>query len=749
MTIIGQPVVRTDAIAKVRGHVRYPADIPVPNVVHAVLVTSSVARGRITRLNSADAEALPGVRLVLTHANVGPLAADPSMVAGGRFQSSFNPLGSDAVAYHGQIVAVVVAETLETAEHAASLVQVDYDIAPAQAEVGKGLVGAEILADVSLDKGDVEKAFATAPVTIDSTYHVAAMHQNPIELYSTTAIWTGDRLHLDLPSQWIIGTQVGVAAALGIPTERVSVASAYIGGAFGAKASVFWHTVFAAVAAKRTARPVRLIASRTQGFTIGSFRPESRHHVRLAANRDGTLVAYDHEVRSQSSRADLAALPGTHYSTHIYSAPNIRAREFVVRRDVNTPGYMRGPMEYQVNFAQESALDELAIALKMDPVELRLANDAVRDPVSGLPYSSRSLGRCLRRGAELFGWAKRNAGIGSMHADDGQLIGMGCAAGWYPVYRAASQASLRLTADGRAEIGVSATDLGTGAYTILRQIAAEDLGLPVGSVIVKLGSSDLPVGPMAAGSSTTASAGSAVRLAARTARRTLLAAAVRSGPLKGSDPASLGIANGDVVAPDGRRVTVATLVRAMPNAVLQEKVEWAPRELDQKKVRDSLGGKLGQAGPFGDTHTMFSFGAQFAEVCVDPLTRRVTLARLVGTFAAGRIINPRTAHSQLMGGMIWGASHGLMEEAVVDIPRARFANTDLGGYHFATNADIRDVVVEMLHEEDKEVNLLGAKGVGELGVIGVAPAIANAVHHATGVRVRKTPILIDDVIVAS
>jgi len=742
--VIGKPIPRSDARAKVTGAARYAADVPFPGMAYAALATSPIARGHIRSIEPAAAEAVEGVRLVLTHRSLNEkLGSGGFLGTGGRFQSSANPLGSADIAHHGQIVALVVADTQEAAEQAAGLLRIDYQPGEGHADLHAELDRAVPLSAMSVDIGDAEAALANAPVSVTSEYHTAAMHQNPIELYSTTARWLSDQLHLDLPTQWVIGTQAGVADVLGIPRDHVHVSSPYVGGGFGAKASVFWHTALTALAARRVGRPVKLVVSRAHGFTVGSFRPETRQIVRLGASHDGRLLAYEHENWTQVSRADMAALPGTHYSTHIYAVPSIRAREFAVQTDVNTPGYMRAPLEYPVNFAQESALDELAAALGMDPIELRLRNEPDRDPVSGTPYSSRSLTACFRRGAELFGWERRTAQPGSMRSDDGRLLGWGCAAAWYPAYRAVSAAAVRVTADGTVQVRVSAHDLGTGTYTILGQIAAEDFGVPVNHVSVSLGSSDLPIGPMSAGSSTTASAGSAVRLACRKARAELLAMACDAAPFAGRDCGPLDIVGGRIVASDGAALALDALVARLPNGSFEAAAQFTPRQLSSDQVNSALDGRLAQAGPFSDTHTMFSFGAQFAEVRVDPLTRRVALGRLVGVFACGRIINPRTARSQLMGGMIWGASHALMEEGVFDRSRARFANTDLASYHFAVNADVPDVTVDMIHEDDDEVNLLGVKGVGETGVVGMAPAIANAIHHATGIRARRTPILVD------
>ena len=717
MSAIGQPFVREGAVAKVTGVARYAADFPVDGALHAVLVTSSVARGRIRHIDSGAALSMPGVHLVLTHENLnGELAGDRFLGHGGHFQSSVNPLGSAEILYFGQIIGMVVAESLEIAEQAAGRIKVGYDSRPAYAGLGAGpdagLAGAELVAPLSIDVGDSVAAMRRAAVVVDAVYATPVQHQNPIEPYSTTARWSEGRLEVHVPSQWVAGTCRGLAKVLGLPPGEVRVLSRVVGGAFGAKASVFWHSALVAVAARRLQRAVKLVVSRTQMFTVGSSRPETRQHVRLAASADGRLLAYEHRSWGQTSRMDRLVLPGTEYSARIYAAPAIATREHAVPTDVNTPGFMRAPLEVPSAFALESAMDELAVALDIDPVQLRLMNEPQRDPVGGLPFSSRGLARCLARGAEIFGWSARDRRVAAMRDAVGRRLGWGCASAWYPVYRAPAAARVRLFPDGRARVAIGAHELGQGVTNVLAQIAAARLGLPADRVMVDVGDSDLPVGPMAGGSSTTASAGSAVDAACR-----LVLARARDGAA-------------------GRA----------PDGAVEATAAWCPEGLDEAAMQDAMTGARIKTGPFSATHAMFSFGAHFVEVRVEPLTNRISLGRMVGVFDCGKIINPRTAHGNLAGGMIWGASHALMEQTVVDHAQGRFANTDLGSYHFAVHADIGDVVVETIEIEDRAVNPLGVKSVGEIGVVGIGAAIANAVHHATGVRVRKMPILLDDLV---
>ena len=739
---IGQPIIRRDAASKASGAAQYAADFPHVGTAYAALTLSKVARARITRIDTIEAEAVPGVQLVLTHRSLNEgLGEETFAMKGGHMQSSFMPLTSDEVHYAGQIVSLVIADSQEAAEEAASKVAVDYAVQHASASIEDPDREEEPMDAKSIDVGDAEAAFAAAPVKVDATYHTPAQHHNPIELYSATAVWRDGKLLVNTPSQWVIGKQAALAKIFGIPMEDVHVESPYIGGGFGGKATLLAHTVLIAMAARRLGRPVKLVVPREAMFTVGSFRPATRSRVRLAAERDGTLVAVMHDEAGQSSVIDHVAFPATEVTSKMYASPNIRMRESTVATDVNTPGFQRAPAEAPGFFGFESAVDELAVALDMDPIALRLKNEPARDPVKNLPWSSRSLVDCFHRGAERFGWSRRTPATGSMTLPDGTLVGMGCATATYPSAMAPSSARVRLSADGICVVSCAAHDLGTGAYTVLGQVAADVLGVPNEMMRVHLGDSTLPSGPVAGGSITTGSAGSAIHVAAMAVRDRLLAAAA-----KGGDTSGYTLAGGHVIGPDGTGTLVKDVLAAMTGGVIEEMADWKPSTMDDDKMRQGLAGGMAFAGPVTERFSSFSFGAQFAEVHVDPLLRTVRVARMVGAFACGRIINPRTARSNLAGGMVWGASFALLEETQVDRPRARFANTDLAGYHISSNADIGEVVVELVDEEDREVNAIGAKAVGEIGIVGMNAAIANAIYHATGTRVRKTPILVEDLL---
>jgi xanthine dehydrogenase YagR molybdenum-binding subunit len=743
---IGQPLTRKDGVAKVTGAARYTADFSEAGMAYAQLVTSPVAKGRISELDTSAAEAAPGVRLVLTHRNMDRLEPLKFFFAGGPAQSSFMPLTSDEIRYAGQMVALVVAETQEAAADGARRVTVSYRAEPAAASIHDQGAGAPADAAEAIEVGDAKAAFDAAEIKVDARYVTPAQHHNPIELYATTALWRDGGLTVYLPSQWVRGTQTALAQAFGLPLDDVQVISPYVGGAFGSKATVMAHTVLLAVAARRLGRPIKLMVSREDMYAAGSFRPATTQHVALAASRGGRLQALIHEQSGQTSRMDVACFPGTEMTARMYAVPNIRTRETVIATDVNTPGFMRAPFETPTFFGLESAMDELAVALGMDPVELRVLNEPEKDPTNGLPWSSRSLVQCYRRGAERFGWSRRTPEPGSMR--DGQdLIGWGCATATYPTQLFPTNARLRLSANGSAWVGCAAHDIGTGTYTIAAQIVADRLGIPMEQVTVELGDSRLPTGPVAGGSVTAGSLSGALTRACDMARHRLLeAAGGAEGPLAGVPMSELRLEGGEIVGRDGTREPLTSVLSRMPSGVLEVEGSWIPAGMtaDQAKAADQ--GGLAMAGPSYPEFSAAAFGAEFVEVRINARTRTIRVPRMVGVFAAGRILNAKTAHSQLMGGMVWGLSNALLEESEIDRKLARFVNANIAEYHVAVNADVVSVEVEMLDEKDELVNPLGAKGIGELGIVGTSAAIANAVYHATGIRVRKTPILIEDIL---
>ena len=747
---IGRDVARIESRSKVTGEARYPSDEPVDNPAHAFLVTSTVARGRVVALHLGEARAVRGVLDVLTHENVGKQAKPLPPAKGGG--ASTTTLESDRVWHDGQIVAVVLAESYEIAREAARRVRVDYAAEPPTAGFdGLGAV-TEAVAEVTGQEdpavGDAHAAFAGAAVRVDARYATPTQHHNPIELFTTTCEWTDDRLTIHEPSQFVQGLGATVARQLGIPPEKVRVLSRLVGGAFGSKGAATARTAWIAVAARRLGRPVRLVATRDQGFTIATYRAETRQRVRLGASPDGRLRALIHEGWEVTSRPSNYNVQGTETTARIYACPNVSTRVHVVHADRNTPGFMRAPPDLPYAFALESALDELAFALELDPIELRRRNDTAREPIKGLPFTSRGLMRCFDAAARSFGWDHRDLRPGTMRDGDWR-IGWGCAASYYPTKMSAACARVTLWSDGTVRVDMAAHEIGTGALTALALVAADRLGVEPGRVEVRLGDSALPAAGLAAGSSHTASICNALALACEEVRARIARAATAAGagPLAGRDPGTLVLRDDTLRGTDGTaeplRVALGRLGGGAAEGYAENVPYGAPpdaaRKLQQGQPTVVGGAQL-------KDRIQYAFGAQFAEVRVHARTGEVRVPRLVGAFAAGRIVNPRTARSQLTGGMIWGIGSALHEATGIDRRTARYVNRDLSEYLVPVNADVEAVEVLLLPEEDALINPLGIKGVGELGCVGTNAAIANAVFHATGRRLRDLPIRVESLL---
>jgi xanthine dehydrogenase YagR molybdenum-binding subunit len=747
---MGKAAPRIDGRRKVTGEALYASDFPLTDPAYAFLVTSPIAKGRVASFDLAGARAVPGILEILTHENMEPVEEVPSFGEGGPASTSVRPLQSPEIRHHGEIIALAVGESFEAAREAAQRVHARFVEEPPSA--GFDSPGAEIqaIADFGHEDpsvGDAEVALAASEVTIDATYEMPAQHHNAMELFATTCVWQGDHLTVYEPSQWVYGLKNGLAQQLGIDPEKVHVISPFVGGAFGGKGALTPRTAMVAVAARRLGRPVKLVVGRDQGFTTATYRAETRHRVRLGAARDGRLSAYAHEAWELTSRADVYFNAGTDNTVRMYAAPNVSTRVHIVRADRNTPGFMRAPPETPYMYALESAMDELAARLGMDPVELRRVNDTMTDPITGARYTSRSLMQCYDEAARAFGWEKRNPAVGSMRDGD-WLVGFGCATATFPTLMAPCRARVRLTQDGRVRVQVAAHDLGTGAYTVIGQAAAEKLGTPLERVEVELGDSDLPPGPVAGGSNTTASTCSTVGKACAAIREKLFRAAVTAneGPLAGRDWGELDLADGQVVTGDGSRAELAEVFSRLGGESLEEEAEWLPPGVPPEAGRELPKGKLQIVGGPTEERLMFAFGAEFVEVRIHARTREIRVPRMVGAFAAGRIMNPRTARSQYMGGMIWGLGSALHEETEIDRRTARYVNANIAEYLIPVNADIGSVEVILVPEVDTEINPAGAKGIGEIGIVDTAAAVASAVHHATGVRVRKLPIRVEDVL---
>jgi xanthine dehydrogenase YagR molybdenum-binding subunit len=748
---IGSPATRIDGRLKVTGGARYASDAPLANPAFAFLATSAIACGRIADIDERDSRAVPGVLDILTHRNAGEAVKRTKLFSdGGYVGSTIMPLRSNQVWHDGQIVAVVLAETMEAAREGAHRLRVRY--AEEIPSAGFDSPGATAIAAKDASSGyedpavgDAAGAFAAAPVTIDQHYATPTQHHNPIELFTTSCAWSDGKLTVWEASQNVTGLKHGLAEQLGIDPDKVHVVSPFIGGAFGARGSVTQRTALIAVAARRLNRPVKLVPTRGQGFTIASYRAETRHHVKLGADRDGKLVAMIHEGDEVTSRADNYKVAGTADTTRLYACPNIASKVSMVHADRNTPGFMRSPPVVPYMFALESAMDELAIALDIDPVELRRRNDTDREPIKGLPYTSRSLMACFDAGAEAFGWTERDPRPGSMR--DGEwAVGWGCAATMYPTQVGPATARVSVTPGGAVKVQTAAHEIGNGAYTVIALTAADKLGIGLDRITVELGDSDLPPAPVAGGSNTTASVCNVVAKACEQIRARIAEAAVRAqdGAFAGKDPSSLVLADGRLRDPDGAAEPLEAAIARVSNGAIEAYAENLPHGVPPDGLKKLYQGHAALAGgPRLKDRVQFALGAEFVEVRVHLRTREVRCPRIVGGFAAGQIVDPVTARSQLMGGLIWGVSSALHEATEIDRKRARYTNTDLAEYLIPVNADIDVADVILVPEEDRQVNELGIKGLGELGNVGTNAAVANAVYHATGVRIRELPIRLE------
>ncbi|HEY4026703.1 MAG TPA: xanthine dehydrogenase family protein molybdopterin-binding subunit [Candidatus Dormibacteraeota bacterium] len=690
---IGAPLDRIDGRHKVTGAATYAYEHAIEGAAYLALVQSTIAAGRIASVDATAAHALPGVLAVIWHENAPRL--EPLVPAPPTFQDvESEALQSDVVAYRGQVVAAVVAETPEVAREAAGLLAVKYEEGQHDVELRAGRDDLETPPRINAGHptdtaaGDVEAALAAAPVSLDQTYTTPATHNNPMEPHSTVAIWNEDGVTLYDSNQGPHLIRGNVARVFGLPPERVRVISPYIGGGFGSKVLPHPHLALAIMAARVAGRPVKLALTRQQMFAIAGYRTPTIQRIRLGADRDGRLTAISHDVVEQSSMAHRFAEQTAVPSRLMYAAANRRTTHRLARLHVPHPTFMRAPGECPGMFALESAMDEMAIACGLDPIELRIRNVPSAHPESGLPFSSHGLVACLREGAARFGWDRRDPQPG-VRREGRWLLGSGVASATYPARRAPATAIARVDRDGTFRVLVGASDVGTGAWTVLTQIAADALGQPVERVRVEIGDTALPVAGGAGGSMGTASWGSAIVDAAQKLRARLL-------------------------------------------------------ELDDVIPAGGLeaGGEAGP-NPAAQQFAMHSFGAQFAEVRVDVDTGEVRVPRLLGVFAGGRIMNAKTARSQLLGGMTMGLSMALHEESILDPNLGDYANHDFASYHIAANADVGAIEVAWVEEEDPHLNPMGAKGLGEIGIVGTAAAIANAVHHATGVRVRDLPIRLD------
>lgn len=738
--LLGPPVRRVDGVAKVTGSARYASDERVADPAFACLVTSSIARGHIQELDLEAARSVKGVIEILTHENVGTGFKPAKGPDGG---PTTEILESDRVWHDGQIIAIVLADSFEAAREAANTVRVTYrEETPGATFDSSGVTAEERKSQRGPDprKGSAAEAFAAAPVKVEARYSTPTQHHNPIEMFTTTCHWDNDRLTIYEPSQFMWGTKASVANQLGLEPDKVRAISRFVGGAFGSKGPNP-RTAWVARASKRIGRPVKLVPARDQCFTIATYRAETRHLVRLAASRDGRLVSLSHEGSEVTSRPSGYNVAGVETTARMYACPNIHTAVTVVHADRNTPGFMRAPPETPYMFALESAMDELAHELHMDPVELRRVNDTALDPVDGKPFSSRSLMKCFDEGAKQFGWSRRKLQPGGSRAGD-WLVGLGCATACYPSNLGPVAARVAITAQGKATVAIAGHEIGTGAYTTVAIAAARALGIGPEDVQVEMGDSDLPPLMIAGGSNNAASASLAVAKACEQIRVRLatLASAAEESPLRGRPVEGLILSGGRLTDHSGHDEPLLTAIGRVGHR-LEAYAEYVPDGLPPEAVRKMMSGQPQMlSGSSRKDVSAYAFGAHFVEVHVHERTREIRVKRIVSAFAAGTIVNSMTAHSQFMGGAIWGISAALHEATEIDARTARYVNDNLADYLVPVNADVPDVEIIMIPEEDRRVNPMGIKGIGEIGIVGMNAAVANAVFNATGKRIRDLPI---------
>jgi len=720
---------RVDARDKVTGALRFAADRVPDRVAYAMLTPATIGKGRVVSVGTAAAEAVPGVRLIITRIDPEELRSAGFLAGDGYGFQSLQPLTGGHVAYRGQPIALVVADTLIAATEAAELITAAYEAEPFALTIGAGgtetvaqaeAIPVPALADTVV--GDADAAFATSLVQVDVSYDCPQQHQVPMELIASVVEWRGDTLVVHEGTQSAGAVQNGLARQLAIDAARIEVISPYAGGAFGQKNSLQPHIGPLAIAARRLGRPIKLVMPRTQTFQQASFRPASRHRVRLGAGASGKLLAAIHEVDQQTSRHDLFPANYTEMSSRLYGIGDFRGRQRLVRTDVQTPGYMRAPHEHPAAFAIECAVDEIAYATGQDPVQLRLANDTATDPVTGAPFSSRHVAECLRRGAQRFGWARRTPEPGSMRAPDGTLIGWGVAIGCYPASIAPAVANLSADRSGRVMVAVTGHEMGQGIRSAIASLIAGDLGIDARRTDISVGETRHAPQHVTAGSWGTASALPAVHAALRQLRE------------------RLGV-------PDGGPVGLPAAVAATGQpAVSVSAITVPPGQPTDVVVGRLRAGLVAGGGPAYPGFTAFSFAAHFAEVHIEQATGRIRVPRMVSVADCGRVACPVTAASQLRGGVVWGIGAALREQSEPDERNGGFLNATLEEYPIAVNLDIGEIDVSFIDEPDLMLNPVGVKGLGEVSMVGVAPAIVNAIFHATGRRHRKLPIRIEDVL---
>jgi xanthine dehydrogenase YagR molybdenum-binding subunit len=727
---LGKPTSRVDGQAKVTGAAKYAAEHIVPELAFGFVVTSAIARGRIRKIHSAEASAVAGVLDIFTHAHRPKLAASDKKYSDEVAPpgSPFRPLYDDQVRFSGQPVALVVAEDPETARFAASLIRIDYDqrthVTDFEANRGRARAVRENGESHSHKRGNAAKAFDRSPIRVEVEYRMPVEHHNPMEMFGATAIWEGDdRITIYDKTQGPVNCRNYVANVFGMRQGAVRVLSAYVGGGFGSGLRPQYELPLAVLAARALRRSVQVTLTRQQMFTIG-YRAGNIQSLALAADRDGRLTSFSHEWIGMTSQFENFQRSYVTWSSQLYKCDNVELVQKLVKLDQNTPCDMRAPGGAEGLFAIECAMDELAYAANVDPLALRLLNYSDNDQIEDKPYSSKELRECYRQGAERFGWSKRNPQPRS-RKDGNELVGWGMASGIWEAMQVEASAKAVLTANGSLEIASATADIGPGTYTMMTQLAAEVLGVLIENVTARLGDSGLPHAPVEGGSFTTSSVGCAIQAACQAVQKELLRLAQKAprSPFAGAKLKDITFADDKIRHKNGAEISLVDAMRAGKVDRIEKDATAAPNEKSK--------------------YAHYTHSAIFAEVKIDEQLGVIRVTRVINAVAAGRILNPKLAGSQIAGAVVGGIGMALHEETLTDNRLGRFMTHNLADYHVPANADVHAIDVIFVDEKDDEINPLGVKGVGEIGIVGTAAAIANAIYHATGKRVRDLPITPD------
>jgi xanthine dehydrogenase YagR molybdenum-binding subunit len=726
---IGTATPRVDGRAKVTGEAKYAAEFNTSGLAYGSVIVSTIPKGRIARIDTGEALRVVGVLDVLTHENRPRMASsddnwkdDVAPEEG----SPFRPLYDDKIRFSGQPIALVLAEEWEIARYAASLVRIEYEEQVSVTDLYKQRDQAFVVKKPEKPRGNAKKAYAAADVRHEAEYFIPTEHHNPMELFASTVMWDGGgKITVYDKTQGVQNVQRYLCNVFNKKADHLRVISPFVGGAFGAGLRPQYQVVLAVLGTLALKRSVRLVLTRQQMYGLG-YRPATIERLALGAKADGTLNVITHDTIAVTSQFEDFSRNDTSWAALLYKSANAKYLHRLARLDVATPSDMRAPGAATGVYALESAMDELAVALKLDPMELRLRCYSDRDQNEDVPYTSKQLRECYRQGAEAFGWDKRKPEPRSMR-DGSELVGWGMATGIWEALQMPVAARIVLTANGHAEVSCAASDIGTGTYTIMAQVAADALGLPLENITIKLGDSTLPQAPVEGGSWMAASASHAVATTAEEVRKELLALAraMKDSPLAGAQFEDVVLADGKVISKHeaGRAVSIADAMR-----------HGAIDRIEKEKTNSF---------PDDSSHARNTHSAVFAEVKVDEQLGVIRVTRVVSAIAAGRILNTKTAHSQIMGSIVGGIGMALHEETLFDHRFGRIMNANIAEYHVPVNADVQDIKVIFVDERDEIINPLGIKGLGEIGIVGVAAAIANAIYHATGKRVRDLPITLD------